>query len=63
MGAKLEQYYKLVEEKGGLQAKMRMAMKTNVPSNKAKDAEDSPELLAKAYELAKEILGADAPKL
>lgn len=63
MGAKLEQYYKLVETKGGLQAKMRMAMKTSVPSNKAKDVEDTPELLAKAYELALEIIGPDAPKL
>ncbi len=63
MGDKLKKYYELVEAKGGLKAKMRMAMKTNVPSNKAGEAEDSPDVLAKAYEIAKEILGADAPKL
>ena len=39
MGDKLQKYYELVEAKGGLKAKMRMAMKTNVPSNKAGDAE------------------------
>jgi len=63
MGEKLEKYYELVGAKGGLQAKMRLAVKTNVPSNKAKETPDTPDVLAKAYEVAKEILGPTAPKL
>ncbi len=63
MGQKLEKYYELVGQKAGLQGKMRLAMKTNVPSAKAKEAPDTPDVLAKAYEVAKDILGADAPKL
>jgi hypothetical protein len=63
MGAKLVKYYELIGEKAGLQGRMRLAMKTNVPSTKAQEAPDTSETLAKAYEVAKEILGAQAPRL
>ena len=63
MAEKLVKYFELAAEKGGLQAKMRMAMKTGIPSSKAESEPDSPEVLAKFYEAAKEIIGPDAPKL
>lgn len=63
MAEKLAKYYELVGAKGGLQAQMRLAMKTNLAGPKAKDAPDSPENLAKFYAAAKEILGPDCPKL
>ena len=63
MGAKLSQYYDLAQQKGGLPVKMRLAMKTGVPSDQAASAPDSPENLAKFYEAAKEIIGADVPQL
>ena len=63
MGAKLTQYYDLVAAKGGLQAKMRLAMKTGISSTKAAEVPDTPDNLAKFYEVSKEILGADAPRL
>ncbi|MBI5512032.1 MAG: hypothetical protein HY903_25010 [Deltaproteobacteria bacterium] len=63
MGEKLMKYYKFVDEKGGMQAKMRLAMRTAMPSHLAKDAPDSPENLQKFFDAAREILGADVPKL
>lgn len=63
MGAKLVQYYELVGKKDGLVSRMRMAMKTGIPSDAAAGAPDSPENLTKFYEAAKEILGPGAPQL
>jgi len=63
VGAKLVQYYELVGKKDGLVSRMRMAMKTGIPSNDAASAPDSPENLSKFYEAAKEILGAGVPQL
>jgi hypothetical protein len=63
MGAKLQQYYELAEKSGGLPTKMRLAMKTGIPSEKADSEPDSPENLQKFYEAAKDIIGADVPQL
>lgn len=63
MAAKLMQYYTLAEKSGGLPVKMRLAMKTGIPSQKAATEPDSPENLAKFYLAAKEIIGADVPQL
>jgi hypothetical protein len=63
MGQKLVKYYELVSQKGGLQAKMRLAMKTAISSEKAASADDSPENLAKFYDAVRELLGPTAPKL
>lgn len=54
MGQKLVNYYKKVEELGGMKAKMRMAMITALPSVIAKNQDDSSELLtrfAKAFKI------------
>ena len=63
MGVKLTQYFSLADQKGGLPVKMRLAMKTGMPSDKAASEPDSPENLAKFYQAAKDILGADVPQL
>jgi hypothetical protein len=62
MGAKLKQYYDIVQEKGGMAAKMRLAMKTGVAAAKAETEPDSPELLEKFHAVVTELVG-DAPKL
>ncbi len=63
MGAKLLQYYDLADKNGGLTVKMRLAMKTGIPSAEAGSAPDSPENLEKFYEVAKELIGPSVPKL
>ena len=63
MGAKLAQYYQLADQSGGLTVKMRLAMKTGIPSEKAANEPDSPDNLAKFYEAAKEVIGPDVPQL
>ena len=62
MGAKLMQYYDFATQNGGLPVKMRLAMKTGIPSEKAKDEPDSPDNLAKFYAAAKEIIGPNVPQ-
>jgi len=47
MGAKLVDFYEKAKEIGGLKGQMRMAVLTSVPSAKAKDASDSPDLIKK----------------
>ncbi len=61
MGAKLEKYYEWVAKEGGLAMKMRLAMKTSVPSDKAKTIPDSPDMVAKFQAAAKEITGKQPP--
>ncbi len=47
MGAKLMEYYDRAHKLGGFVAQMRMAMLTQLPSNKAKLAFDSAENIRK----------------
>lgn len=61
MGQKLTKIYELAKADGGATAQMRLVMKTCVPSAKAADLPDSPDLLAKFKAAYKEILGKDAP--
>lgn len=63
MGAKMLKYYELVEQAGGLPLKMRLAMKTGVPANKAQETPDTAANLAKFEAALREILGPNAPKL
>lgn len=62
MGKRLMQYYDYAKNNGGMVVQMRLAMKTGVASDKAESSPDSPELLAKFEQVAKELFGADAPK-
>lgn len=63
MGAILIKYYETVGKKGGLQAQMRLAIKTNIPVTKLPLIPDSAELLELFYKAAREIIGSDMPKL
>ena len=56
MGEKMMKYYHYAKEKGGIQAQMRLAMKTALPSSKAVSEPDTPEILKKFHEQLKEIL-------
>ena len=61
MGAKLEACYKFVGDKGGLQFKMRLAVATGVPSTKAGETADTPDIIAKFKTAIKEITGEMPP--
>ncbi|HPD29622.1 MAG TPA: hypothetical protein PLL20_06485 [Phycisphaerae bacterium] len=61
MAQKLTAFYEFVGANGGLEAKMRLAMMTAIPSNKAGEAPDSPENIAKFKDAVKKITGKDAP--
>ncbi|MFZ3210328.1 MAG: hypothetical protein WA188_02335 [Terriglobales bacterium] len=61
MAAKLLKYYELVMAEGGVNAKMRMAMLTVVPSNIAGKLPDAPETVDKFKRAFKEITGKEAP--
>ena len=60
MAAKLMKFYDLAKETGGLPIQMRLAMATGVPSTKAGEEPDSPELMAQFKAAFKEITGKDA---
>ncbi len=55
MGDILLSYYEKAKQKGGLEAKMRLAMLTLMPSIKAKDAPDSVENIKKFEEALKKL--------
>jgi hypothetical protein len=59
MGAKLVKAFGLAKDHGGLQAQMRLAMKSGMSSDKAAAAPDSPENLSKMEKVFKEITGKD----
>ena len=61
MGQKLVQIYSFLDQNGGLPAKMRLAMMTGIPSDKAESEADSPENLSKFKSAVKEITGKDVP--
>jgi hypothetical protein len=61
MGTALQRIYDYVGEKGALPAKMRLAMKTGLPEQRAAASPDSPDLVAKFRAAAKEITGAEPP--
>jgi hypothetical protein len=55
MGAKLEQYYEKASSLGGVKAKMRLAVLTNIPSSKASAEADSDENIKKFESAMQEI--------
>jgi hypothetical protein len=55
-------YYEYAEQNGGLPVKMRLAMKTGVPSEKAESAPDSPDVLNKFHAAAVEVIGPGVPQ-
>ena len=61
MGQKLLKFYELIKSEGGVQAQMRLSMKTAVSSAKAGEAPDSPENIRKFQAAFKDITGKSAP--
>ncbi|MBF0543260.1 MAG: hypothetical protein HQM08_02445 [Candidatus Riflebacteria bacterium] len=61
MGEKILKYYEFAQREGGIQAKMRLAIKTTLSSDRALFAPDSPEILDKFKVAVKEITGKEAP--
>jgi hypothetical protein len=55
MGQMLVDYYKQAEKLGGLKAQMRLAVITLMPSGKAAQAPDSPDVIAKFERALTEI--------
>lgn len=55
MGAKIKEFYEKAKSLGGMKAGMRMAMITKIPSAKADETPDSPEVIGKFEEALKEI--------
>ena len=63
MGKKLLDIYEAIKIDGNKTAQMRLAMKTGITSQRAKDVPDSPELLKKFFDAYKDITGKDCPIL
>lgn len=57
MGAKLAKAFGIAKEAGGMQATMRLAMKSGMSSDKAAAAPDSPENIQKMEAALKEVTG------
>jgi hypothetical protein len=61
MGVRLTKAYDLAKAHGGLPAQMRLAIKTLIPSEKAKTEPDSDVNINKFKEALKEILNTQNP--
>jgi hypothetical protein len=61
MGEKLLRFYKYVDEKAGLEGKMKLAVETKIPTIKASIEPDSPENLARFAAAILKITGAPPP--
>jgi hypothetical protein len=61
MAEMLLRLYKFAQDQGGAQAKVRIAMATKMPSNKAATEPDSQENVAALRAAIKDILGKEAP--
>ncbi|MBU1218985.1 hypothetical protein KKF34_01880 [Myxococcota bacterium] len=61
MGAKLQKLYEFASAKGGMQERMRIAMKCGFSSVKAMETPDTPENIEKLKSAIKEICGITPP--
>jgi hypothetical protein len=59
MGAKLQKAFQLAKDAAGIQAQMRLAMKSGMSAEKAAGIPDSPENLQKMQSALKEVTGKD----
>lgn len=57
MGEILAEIYKIVEEKGGTVARIKLASLSGLPKKDAAEMKDKPELIEKFKAAANEILG------
>jgi CRISPR/Cas system type I-B associated protein Csh2 (Cas7 group RAMP superfamily) len=56
MGEKLAEIYKIVEEKGGINGRMKLATSTGLPKKDASEMKDKPEIVEKFKNVASAIL-------
>ena len=61
MADKLLRLYKFAQDEGGAIAKVKLAMATKMPSNKAATEPDSKENIELLRKAIKDLLGKDAP--
>jgi len=59
MAEKLEQIYRIIEEKTGFKGRMRLVVKTGVPKSLAASLPDDPQVVEKFKFAASDILGRD----
>lgn len=59
MGQVLAKIYQIVEEKGGVPARIKFAGITGLPKKDAEEMKDKPEVIEKFKAAADEILGCD----
>jgi len=59
MAEKLEQIYRIIEEKSGFKGRMRLVVKTGVPKSLAASLPDDPQVVEKFKFAASDILGRD----
>ncbi|MBN2723097.1 MAG: hypothetical protein JXR95_03390 [Deltaproteobacteria bacterium] len=63
MGTKLKTLYDFVIQNGGMQERMRVAMKSGISSSKAPDLPDTPENISKLKAAIKEVMGKNPPNV
>jgi hypothetical protein len=61
MGEKLLKLYKYMDEKAGLEGKMKLAVETKIPTIKASMEPDSPENIARFEAAILKITGSPPP--
>jgi hypothetical protein len=61
MAEKLSKLFDFVKEKGGAAAQGRLAFQTGLSAKKAAEEADTPELIAKVSEAARDITGEAPP--
>jgi len=59
MAERLEQIYKVIEEKTGIKGRMRLVIKTGIPKSVAMSMVDDPQVVERVKRAADEILGHD----
>ncbi len=59
MGQVLGKIYKIVEEKGGMPARIKFASIIGLPKKDAEDMKDKPEVIEQFKAAADEVLGCD----
>jgi hypothetical protein len=57
MAEKLDQIYRVIEEKAGFKGRMRLVVKTGVPRSVAASMADDPQVVEKFMIAASDILG------
>ncbi len=63
MGQALAEIYRIVEEKGGTPARIKLATMTGLPQKDAAEMKDKPEVVEKFKNAASSILNCDIDEL